>query len=86
MRREVIHKLVLLIWTAPAKRSGDGAFDWGGVFDYPIPKRCRATLATAVQNLADSEWFMGKACVRANEPHVPAWIQNAQISGGGYNP
>jgi iron complex transport system substrate-binding protein len=38
------------IWSAPAKRSGDGALDrdWQSV----DPKRCRATLATALQIFA----------------------------------
>jgi hypothetical protein len=39
------------IWSAPAKRSDDGALD--GIFrlrQIENPKRCRAALATALQN------------------------------------
>jgi len=44
----------LSIWTAPAERSGDGAFVWRGaiVSSTRVRKRCRAPLATAIQNPA----------------------------------
>jgi len=36
-------------WSAPAERSGDGAFD-SNYRSRDDPKRCRAALATALQN------------------------------------
>ena len=60
-------------WTAPAacrgeaqrrlERSGDGAFgfgEWNENSGRFLPKRCRASLATAVQNLAVVRTVHGK--------------------------
>ena len=38
-----------MIWSAPAGRSADGALDRLGPSGSYYPKRCRATLATALQ-------------------------------------
>src|ERR1700730_14472078 len=42
------------LWSAAAKRSGDGALDWIVVSVHPSrdPKRCRAALATALHRVA----------------------------------
>jgi hypothetical protein len=38
----------VMIWSAPAARSGAGAFSWWKQ-DRAFQKRCRAVLATAIQ-------------------------------------
>ena len=57
MKQELTETTERLVWTAPAERSGDGAFACGQATLILsqlscVPKRCRVGLATAVQNRA----------------------------------
>ncbi len=48
--------LAFNLCSAPAERSGDGALDW--IATYKYPKRCRASLATALHRPSDRAEFL----------------------------